>query len=243
MKKFLLSFNSKFPFKIFGFQHLLMTIVTIILFIIVYKLKDNDKLKTKKNIKKIRIIISIIILLNMFIYRGSYMYYGIYNVKIHLSLYYCHIVNYLFVLSLIMNYKPFYKIIYGLTWIGSFCSMIFPDISGGIDTFLFYSLFISHHLMLVFVTLIMGINKIHFKFKDLLKSSISGIGILLITYCINYDFGTNYNRPSSVLYSFGIRNEYIGFMILVIVGFIGGLVGLIINKIYVKKDVEYEKNI
>ena len=77
MKNFLLSRNNRFPFKMFGIQHLFMTIVTIILFIIVYKLKDNDKLKTKKNFKKIRIIISIIILLNMFIYRIIYVLWNI----------------------------------------------------------------------------------------------------------------------------------------------------------------------
>lgn len=243
MKKFLLSQNDNFPFKLFGIQHLCMTLVTIILFIIVYKLKNNERLKQTKNYKKIRIIISIIILLNMLIYRGSYLYYGIYDVKKHLSLYYCHIVNYLFVFGLIMNYKPFYKIIYGLSWMGTFWTMIFPDINHGIDCFIFYTLFISHHLVLIFITLIMAINNLKFTFKDLLKSLICGIIILLVTYVINYDFGTNYNKPSAIFFGYLIMSEYIGYLILIIMGFIGCLVGLIINKIYIKKDVKYEKNI
>ncbi len=242
MKNFLLSRNDNFPFKMFGIQHLIMTLVTIVLFIIVYKLKDNKILRQPKNYKKIRIIIAMIILLNMFIYRGSYLYYGEYDIKVHLSLYFCHIVNYLFVFSLILNYKPFYKIIYGLSWMGLFWGVIFPDITRGIDCFAFYTLFISHHLELVFVTLIMSINKLKFVFKDLLKSLVSGILILFTTYIINYDLGTSYNRPSNVLYKFNINNEYIGVVILIILGFIGCIMGLIINDAY-REEVKYEKNI
>lgn len=235
MKKFFLSENRNFPFKLLGVQHISMLIITLFLFILVFKFKEKLIKLNNKNFKLLRIIIGLMLLLNMFVYRFSYMYYGIYDIKIHLSLYYCHIVNYMFVAALIINYMPFYKFVYGLSWIGSIWTVLFPNFNVGIDCFILYNSFISHNLLILFTTLIMTIKKINYSIKDCFKCMIGAITIFLFTYMINYDFGTNFNSPHSIL---GIYSNYSiikGYDILFIMGLIGGVLGLIINKFILKK--------
>ena len=235
MKKFLLSQNTSFPFTNFGLQHILILILTILCFIIIYVNQSKLQMLNYKQDKKIRFTIIIVLLLNMFIYRVSYMYYGVYDIKLHLSLYLCHITNYLFVILLLINYKTFYKIIYGLSWISCFVSILYPSLSEGIDSFIFYTFFISHNLLLVFTTLMMVINNLKFSLCDCFKSIICAIMIIVFTYVVNYDFGTRFNTPNSILYNFDnlyVVNIYLKYLLLFLIGLIGLLAGYIINKIY-----------
>lgn len=170
----------------------------------------------------------------MLIYRLAYIYYGVYDVKVHLDLYYCHIVNYLFVLSLLLNYKPFYKIVFGLSWAGSIWTVFFPDLSGGIDCFIFYQSFISHNVLLVFTTIIIIIKNIKLNSLDCIKSILFSIGIMGFTYIINYDFGTKYNNPALILKGYISLTTTQKYLILVLMGICGIIVGKIINYIYLK---------
>ena len=234
MKKFLLSQNITFPFKLFGVQHILMLIVTSLLFVGIYLVRNKFKKLSKSSLKKLRLGMAIFIFTNMFIYRISYMIYGVYDIRIHLSLYYCHIINYLFVISLFFNYTSFYKVIYGLAWIGVVWGIIVPDLSSGIDCFIFYSSFISHNLLLVFVTIVTIINNIKFKFLDCLKCMSYAIAMVGVTYLINIDFGTKYNNPSSYFGINSITNELMQYFLLIIVGFVGAMLGYFINLIFFK---------
>lgn len=232
MKDFLLSKNSQFPFDLFGFQHILMLFITFALFILIFIYKPKLVELNAKTFNKIRNFMIIIILLNMFVYRGSYLFYGVYDIKIHLSLYYCHIVNYFFVFALIINYNPFYKIVYGLSWMGGLWSILFPEFQGGIDSFIFYSFFISHNLLLIFTTFILNIRNIRYKFKDLIKSLFVAVLIFVFTNLINYEFNTKYNTPISILGKYSYYGILRGYDILILAGFVGNLIALCINKIY-----------
>ena len=236
MKDFLLSKNSDFSFTLFGLQHILTILITIFLFYTIYKAKDKLVILFKKKQKMIRIIIMVILALNMLIYRVSYMYYGIYQIEIHLSLYYCHIVNYLVILSLLMDYDKFYKIVYGLSWIGAIWVILFPDVSGGIDCFIFYTSFISHNLLLVFVTFILVVKKLKYNFWDFIKSTLWCAVIIIFTYLVNYDFGTNFNTLDSILGKYlYFNNAILGYLCLFIMGSVGNIIGLIINKLCLLK--------
>lgn len=243
MEAFLLSKNFNFPFKIFGIQHIFTIILTIILLFLLYKYRVKIVSYSHNNLKKQRIIMLLIILGNMLIYRFSYMFYGVYNIKSHLSLYFCHIVNYLFILSLILNYKTFYKIIYGLSWIGPFFAVIFPSLSVGIDCFGFYTFFISHNLLLVFVTYIMIATKIKYCFNDFFKCMLYSISIILFTYFINYDFGTYFNTPNSILGNYMNLDKLQGYLVLFVISVIGNFLAIIINRIYIKNYNRKENNI
>ena len=218
MRDFLLSKNMKFPFKLFGIQHILIIVITIILFLLILIFKKKLFKIDNNHFRILRFIIIFILLSNMLIYRLSYMHYGVYNIKIHLSLYYCHITNYLFIFSLLINQKSFYKIIYGLSWIGAIWTVFFPDFSVGIDCFILYNSFISHNLLLVFTTLIMVIKKIEYNFKDLFRSMIIAIIIVLFTYVVNYDFKTRFNTPDSILQQYTQYSIIGGYDILFFIG-------------------------
>lgn len=238
MKDFLLSIDSNFPFEIFGKQHMLMLIITLYLFVIVFIFRKRLSKMNERQFNILRKVCAFIILFNMLIYRGSYIYYGIYDIKIHLSLYYCHIVNYLVVIALLINYNPFYKIVYGLSWIGTIWAVIFPDLSSGVDCFGFYTCFISHNLLLFFVITIVVIKHIKYNFKDFIKSLIIAIIIFSLTNVVNYDFGTNFNSPYSLLGEY-VRFSLIGGNdILFILGVIGNIVGLLINKLYMRHNIK-----
>ena len=191
MENFLLSRNFKFPFSLFGVQHIFLIVLTIILLLLMYKFRLKIISNLNNNLKKQKKVMAIIILGNMLVYRISYMIYGVYNIKIHLSLYFCHIINYMFVLALVLNYKSFYKIVYGLSWIGPFFAVFFPSLTVGLDCFGFYSFFISHNLLLIFTTYLMIVNKIEYDFKDFFKCLFYSFSIIIFTYFINYAFGTN----------------------------------------------------
>ena len=231
MRDFLLSKNTNFSFKLFGIQHIIMLLITLIAFVLIFILKKEIiKIETKK-FKVIRIIMALMLFINMFVYRVSYIYYGVYDIRVHLSLYFCHIVNYIFVILLIINRKKFYKLGYVLSWIGSIWGILFPEISQGFDCFIFYSIFISHNLLSIFATFIMCRYEIKIYFLKDIKYFVFAVCIVLFTYVVNYDFGTNFNKPNwDMLMRF---NEYLRYVILLILGFIGYIVSYITNKIYI----------
>lgn len=232
MRDFFLSNNTNYPFELFGFQHCVLLLITMFAFLLMFVLKKRIMDINNKKFRIIRIVMGIIIFFNMFIYRVSYMYYDVYDIKIHLSLYYCHIVNYLFVISLIINYKLYYKMIYILTFIGSVWAILFPQINEGIDCFIFYTTFICHNLLSIFVTFIMCNFKIKMHFLKDIKYFIYAILIVLFTYLINIDLGTNYNEPN-----WPIFNQYVNYyryIFLLLLGFIGYVVSFVINKVYIK---------
>lgn len=238
MRDFLLSKNRNFPFELFGKQHILMIIITLYLFVLIFIFRKKIFKLSERTFNILRIMFIFIILGNMLLYRGSYIYYGVYNIKIHLSLYYCHIVNYLFVIALLINYKPFYKFVYGLCWIGPIWTVIFPDFLVGIDCFIFYSSFISHNLLLVFITFILVLKGIKYNFYDFLKCLFIAMSIFIFTNVVNYDFGTSFNKPDTLLNDYIKFNFIGGNAILFIMGIIGNTIGLLINKIYIKSNCE-----
>lgn len=231
MERFFLSRNTNFEFELFGFQHMILIFITVIGLILIYKFRFKINNLNEKQIKKIRYTIISLILINMLLYRGSYIYYGVYDIKKHLSLYYCHIVNYLFVFCLIINYKPMYKLIYILVWIGSFWTVLFPDISGGIDCFIFYCSFISHNLVLLFITFMICKYKLKLNLKNLLYCFVVCVIIFVVTYVINYDFGTDFNSPYSILKDYINIYGCIRYLLLLLMGGISSVLGYFFNKL------------
>lgn len=231
MENFFLSRNSNFGFELFDWQHKILLIITLFLFLLLFIFREKISTMNYRNKKIFEKIIIAVILINMFLYRGSYIYYGVYDIKKHLSLYYCHIVNYLLVISLIIKYKPFYKIVYTLSWIGSIWTIIFPDISGGFDCYILYTSFISHNLLIVFTSVILVMNSFCISVKDTIKGIAVSIFIFLFTYAINKDFGTKFNSPYSILKDYVHVEIYVRYMLLIIMGVIGAFCGYIVNKI------------
>ena len=231
MRDFLLPYNTKFPFNLFGNQHKICICLTILLIMLLYIKKD--KIKKMKHQKVFRYIFSIVLLSNLLIYRISYMYYGLYNIKIHLSLYYCFLINYFFIIGLIINYKPFYKKIYILWWIGCFWAILFPDLSVGIDRFLFYSFFISHNLLFVFILFIVIYNNLNINFKDLCIGFLIALSIFIVSNIINIDFGTRYNAFDFMFKDIYFDTKMHKQLYLVMAGLVSGFVGYILSKIFI----------
>ena len=107
MRRFLLSENTKFYFEAFGLQHIVTLFLILFGIILIFVFRKKIQRIKPSTEKKLRIIFAILLIFNMLFYRFIYMYYGIYDIKYHLSLYYCHITNYLFALALLIDYKPF----------------------------------------------------------------------------------------------------------------------------------------
>lgn len=210
-------------------------LITVLTLVIIYICRHKIKKISDKNMKRLRFFIIVIILLNMILYRGSYIYYRVYNIKVHLSLYYCHLINYFFVFCLYINKKTLYRIVYTLIWVGAFWTVLFPDISGGIDCFIFYSSFISHNMILCFVTFIVVANNVELSIFDLIKAIFICFVIFFVTYIINIDFGTNFNSPYSILKDYVNISLGARYLLLIVLGLISSFVGYIINKLYLRR--------
>lgn len=117
-----------------------------------------------------------------------------------------------------------------LCWIGPIWVIFFPEIDRSFDCYIFYSSFISHNLLSVFTTFIICKYRLKMNFLRDIKYFLFAVSIVLITYLINYDFGTNFNKPN--WYILMKLEKPLKYLVLFSLGFIGYAISFVINKIY-----------
>ncbi len=180
-----------FNFEVFGWIHILITVVMLIGIFLIYI--HREKINAIKNQSKIfRYSISIIMLVNMIVYYLEAIINGRYSLEIHLPLHLCFISGFFFMYVLITNNKKLFKYAYFFSFIGPLPAIIFPDLITGFDRFIFWHFIISHHLFLVASQYCLFVLNWEVSKNDIIKSfGVANIYFLFILI-FNTTFNTNY---------------------------------------------------
>lgn len=178
------------PFQIFGHTHMLISLLTISISILLFI--HRDKLRGFKYKESVRYILAAILFINMTVYYISKTILGIYDWKVDLPLHFCFITGYLFIYILITGNKKLYKLIYFFTFAGPVPAMIWPDLAFNYDRYIFWQFVISHHFMLLSSVYVLIVLEYKVFKKDILKAFIVGNIIVGVITVFNNTFNTNY---------------------------------------------------
>ena len=184
------------PFEVFGPLHLFLLFFVLCGILLIYCFRKPLR-KFKYN-NQLRYIFAGILFTNMTVYYISLAMMGYYDVRKHLPLEFCFITGYLFMYILVTQNRKLYRVIYFFTIMGPLPAMLWPNLSGSYDRFIFYQFFISHHLMMLmsFYTLIV------FQYQVEPKDALHAFGWAVVlfgsVYGINLTFGTNYIMQSKL---------------------------------------------
>lgn len=189
------------PFDVFGPLHLFLLAFVAVGTALLYYFREPLRKFKYNNV--LRYLFAGTLFTNMTVYYISLWLMGYYDVRKHLPLEFCFITGYIFMYILLTKNRKLYRVIYFFTVVGPLPAMLWPNLSGSFDRFIFYQFFISHHLMILmsFYTLI--VLGYHVTFKDTFRAM--GWAALLFgsVYGINLIFGTNYimqnKLPDTVL--------------------------------------------
>ena len=184
-------------FDLFGITHIVSVIVVVIAVLLIFKFKD--KLIEFGHFRKIQITMAIIMFMNFVIYYGSRILLGTYDWKIDLPLHFCFVTGFIFMYILITNNKDkLYKVIYFCTFIGPIPAIILPDVSQGVNRYICWQFFISHHVMLIFSVYSLLVFKYNVEKRDIFLTYIVGHIFIILINIFNNIFGTNYIMLTSL---------------------------------------------
>lgn len=178
-------------FNLFSPLYFAMLLIVLICSLLMYKYREKlRKLKCKKSL---RYIFAGILFLNMAIYYGGLMYAGEYSIKKHLPLEFCFITGYILMYILITNNKKgYYSTLFYCTLIGPLPAMLFPNLSGSFDRYVFYQFFISHHFMLLVSFFCIIVFEYKVEVKSALKAFLYGNIVFIAVSILNTLWGSNY---------------------------------------------------
>ena len=173
-------------------HYLISGILSLLLYLIYYKIKDSEKIKT---------LLFCILTLNFFSFNTYLLATDSFNFKTHLPLHLCYISELGILLSIIMKNKSYYSL------------LLLNSLGGGVTGFLnsnlgsdallieHIHLYISHFNLLLF-SLILYIDRFYVSKNDLIKSIIMNALIFIAITIVNDIIGSNYwftkSRPPGV---------------------------------------------
>lgn len=173
-----------------------MTIV-IMLFTIYLIYRYREKLKKwKYHDRAMRYLIAGIMFFNMAIYYGEKLLSGTWDYHVHLPLHFCFISGYLFMFILVTNNKKLFKYGYFFSYAGPLLAIIFPDLTCGMDRFIFWQFVISHHFFMISSMYVIYVLEWKIEARDILKAIFLANIIFVSVFCINLVLSTNYIMTS-----------------------------------------------
>ncbi|MFZ2539522.1 MAG: TIGR02206 family membrane protein [Oscillospiraceae bacterium] len=179
------------PFVLFGPLYFALLIAVVVLSLYMYKFRD--KLRKFKHNKLLRFVFSGVLFTNMTVYYVSLMIIGEYDIKKHLPLEFCFITGYILMYILITNNKNnFFTTLFYCTLIGPLPAMIFPNLSGSYDRFIFYQFIISHHFMLLVSFYCVIVFGYKVETKSAIRAFIYGNIVFISVSILNVLWGSNY---------------------------------------------------
>ncbi len=179
------------PFVLFGPLYFALLAAVVVLSLYMYKIRE--KLRRFKYNKILSYLFAGILFANMTIYYVSLMAIGEYNVKKHLPLEFCFITGYILMYILITNNKNnFFTTLFYCTLIGPLPAMIFPNLSGSYDRFIFYQFIISHHFMLLVSFYCIIVFEYKVEAKSAMKAFLYGNILFISVSILNTLWGSNY---------------------------------------------------
>ncbi len=192
LKEFFVDKNITIPFKLFGFTHLFLMFVVILIALILTKnkLKLNNLSKSTK--RTITLVIALILLLNMLtLYISSFIYHN-FDFNTMLPLHLCYLSNYFYIYVILFNKEHLYKYTYFLGFLGPIPAIIFFDVPSIFESFNFYLYLISHHFFLLSTILTFYMYPKKIPKTTLLKLFLILNILYFLMIIFNHHFNTNY---------------------------------------------------
>ena len=191
MKEFFGLIPGIFHFHLFGFWHILMTLVMLLSIVLIYKNRMKIR-KWKYHDKPVRYFIAIFMFLNMVVYYVPMVIFGTWDYHVHLPLHLCFISGGLFMITMLSNNQKLFKLVYYLSFLGPLPAILFPDLTCGPDRFIFWQFFISHHFFLTASLYTLFVLDYKIEKDDVKFAFLGALTIFMIMFVFNHIFGTNY---------------------------------------------------
>jgi len=194
MKHFFLNMNtSSFVFEAFNIIHIILLTIVFILFIVILYNKKNIRNLSHSKQKMIRIIFGVILIMFYVLRRGSFLYYGVYNWKNHLSLGFCNMTNFMFIIYCFSGNKKLFNICYYCAFCGPLLSILIPSVTVSINNFSFINFIMIHHVVFLMNIVFAIFENKRSSIKELFSAYKTMIIYILLCYGFNFIFETEYN--------------------------------------------------
>lgn len=180
------------PMELFGPLHWTLTLIVIASILLLYIFRRPLRAMKHKTKKIICASCAAILFANMTIYYAGLVLVGEYSIKRHLPLEFCFITGYLLMYILISNNRKLYRIVFYYTIIGPVPAMIWPNVTGVFDRYIFYQFIISHHFMIIVSFYLLIVMRYHVYARDTIPALICGNIVFTLVYILNINWGTNY---------------------------------------------------
>lgn len=184
------SLKQGMQFELFGPLHFSLLAFVLVATVLIYTFRE--KLRAFGHFKLLSWIFAIILFMNMTIYYGGLMLTGDYDIKLHLPLEFCFITGYILMYVLISKNQKIYSIIFYYTIIGPMPAMLWPNLSGTWDRYVFYQFIISHHFMILVSFYCIIVFQYEVRARDAIKAFICGNAVFLSVSVLNYFWGSNF---------------------------------------------------
>lgn len=178
------------PFILFGELHWLLLLGTFFAAALMYCYRK--KLRQFRYKQQLRYLFAAVLFLNMAVYYIGLGFAGDYDVKRHLPLELCFVTGYLLMYILVTGNRNLYRIVYFFTIVGPLPAMIWPNLSGTFDRYVFYQFIISHHIMLLISLYCMIVLEYRVQRHDIFRAFLCGNGFFVLISIINAIWGTNF---------------------------------------------------
>lgn len=180
-----------FHFRLFGFWHIIMTLVMLGAIYLIYHNREAIR-KWKYYDKPVRIFIAVFMFLNMVVYYVPMVMMGTWDYHVHLPLHLCFISGGIFMVTMLLGSRKLFKFVYFLSFLGPLPAILFPDLTCGPDRFIFWQFFISHHFFLTASLYTLFVLDYKIEKSDLPKAFIGSLAIFGMMFIFNQIFHTNY---------------------------------------------------
>lgn len=184
-------------FTLFGSLHLLTILILVGGIYMVYRKQDSIR-QWKYHDRFMRYAFASLMFINMTVYYGSEIIKGTWDIRTDLPLHFCFISGYLFMFTLVTNNQKLFRYVYFFSYAGPLPAILLPDLICGIDRFIFWQFFISHHVFLFASMYCLYVLKWQIQAKDALGALVLANIIFLSVFGFNTIFGTNYIMTESL---------------------------------------------
>lgn len=199
MKRFFLNLNSGMNFSFLSFSHIVFTIVTFLIVMLIYLKRKKIVKFNSRRILIYRWLAGVIILITIAIRRGSFLYYGVYNWKYHLDIGFCNITSILFILYCFTGNRKINRLLYYCSFCGPFSAILFPSIDIAMNNYSFFVFILIHNVVFIFTFLFTVYYQLEFSKKAHRNTIFILLIYVFIVYIFNLIYGTNYNSFNGLL--------------------------------------------
>ena len=178
------------PFTLFGTDHIIASILFLILWIWLPKIAKQNLSPKMQN--KLGIILSLIVMSNYLMWVLLESLAGTFDPKLHLPFHLCRAANLMIPIVLIWKKERLFQILYFWGMSGMIQGAITPDVTHGFPHFHFFRFIIGHNGMVLVLLYAIIVHELKPTLKGLKESFIALNGFLILATIINLILDSNY---------------------------------------------------